>query len=246
MSDTAKAAPPLFASAVARRKWEKLQAEGHRMQRLYFERADGSSGTIDAWGKVLWTDAAPPAAGTVTFAELMTAIDTFGRRPDRLNRAAVESILRTALAEAAAPPAAQTGDELPPFDVQRLQQEVGRLMIAMTTTVRGPDEWLAILWQRCMEERDEAIAAIAARGAQAGDGREAWIPVTERLPDEGAGEVLVWLTGGRCAFDEWRMHREDPTGMGGPTMEMGFMWRDYDFEEVTHWMPLPDAPGEQG
>lgn len=30
-----------------------------------------------------------------------------------------------------------------------------------------------------------------------------WIPVGERLPEVDSGEVLVWLTGGRCAFDEW-------------------------------------------
>lgn len=71
-----------------------------------------------------------------------------------------------------------------------------------------------------------------------------WIPVSERMPDPDAGEVLVWLTGGRCAFDEWHMHREDPTGMGGPTMEMGLMWRDYDFDEITHWMRLPAAPSD--
>lgn len=27
-------------------------------------------------------------------------------------------------------------------------------------------------------------------------------------------------------------------------MEMGVMWRDYDFDEVTHWMPLPTPPEE--
>ena len=45
---------PLFAVAVARRKWEELQDAGHRMQRLYFEREDGSAGHIDAWGVVTW------------------------------------------------------------------------------------------------------------------------------------------------------------------------------------------------
>ena len=46
---------PLFAAAVARRKWEELQDAGHRMQRIYFEREDGSAGHIDAWGVVTWT-----------------------------------------------------------------------------------------------------------------------------------------------------------------------------------------------
>ncbi len=73
--------------------------------------------------------------------------------------------------------------------------------------------------------------------------RARWVPVTERMPEPDAGEVLVLLTSGMCAFDEWHMHREDPTGMSTiHTIEMGLMWRDYDFEEITHWMPLPAAP----
>lgn len=70
-----------------------------------------------------------------------------------------------------------------------------------------------------------------------------WISVEDRLPEPDSGEVLVWLSGGRCAFDEWHMHREDPTGMSTThTLEMGLMWRDYEFEDITHWMPLPAAP----
>jgi hypothetical protein len=48
---------PMFAVGVARRKWESLQAEGYRMQRIHFARSvDGQErrGSIDPWGKVLW------------------------------------------------------------------------------------------------------------------------------------------------------------------------------------------------
>ena len=48
---------PLFAVGVARRKWESLQADGYRMQRIEFARSiDGQEtrGIIDPWGKVLW------------------------------------------------------------------------------------------------------------------------------------------------------------------------------------------------
>ena len=75
------------------------------------------------------------------------------------------------------------------------------------------------------------------------DAAVGWISVADRMPEPDSGEVLVWLTGGRCAFDEWHMHREDPTGMSTTyTMEMGLMWRDYEFEDITHWMPLPQPP----
>lgn len=39
--------------------------------------------------------------------------------------------------------------------------QIGKAMVEMTTTVRGPDEWLAIpeLWRLCAEERDRLRAA---------------------------------------------------------------------------------------
>jgi hypothetical protein len=54
---------PLFAVSVARRKWESLQDEGYRMQRIEFAMSkDGQEkrGSIDPWGKVTW---AAPSAG---------------------------------------------------------------------------------------------------------------------------------------------------------------------------------------
>lgn len=53
---------PLFAVGVARRKWESLQDEGYRMQRIEFAMSkDGKEkrGSIDPWGKVMWTDGVP-------------------------------------------------------------------------------------------------------------------------------------------------------------------------------------------
>lgn len=54
-----------------------------------------------------------------------------------------------------------------PEEIEALYREIGRQMVAMTTTVRGPDEWLAIpeLWRRCMEERDRAYAELSAQKA---------------------------------------------------------------------------------
>jgi hypothetical protein len=92
-------------------------------------------------------------------------------------------------------------------------------------------------WQNAIKSSHAHVGEAAKVDANA-----SWIDCSERMPEPDSGEVLVWLTGGRCAFDEWHMNREDPTGMGGPTMEMGLMWRDYDYDEITHWMPLPAAP----
>ena len=91
--------------------------------------------------------------------------------------------------------------------------------------------------------RDDFEAAYRAGLAATPAPAPQWVPVSERLPEPDSGEVLVWLTGGRCAFDEWHTHREDPIGMSTThVLDMGCMWRDYEFEEVTHWMPIPAAP----
>lgn len=47
-------AKPLFAVAVAARKWAELQEQGHRMQSIAFDGGPGGPGTIDPWGKVTW------------------------------------------------------------------------------------------------------------------------------------------------------------------------------------------------
>jgi hypothetical protein len=59
-----------------------------------------------------------------------------------------------------------------------------------------------------------------------------WIPVTERLPE-------VWQDVIICDV------REDYVTKG--FLDDDKMWHEneyvaYDFEEFTHWMPLPDAP----
>jgi hypothetical protein len=72
---------------------------------------------------------------------------------------------------------------------------------------------------------------------------DGWVPVTERLPEPDSGEVLVYLSGGMYALDEWHTYREDPLGLSTThTIDMGEMWRTFDFDEVTHWQPLPPPP----
>lgn len=70
---------------------------------------------------------------------------------------------RDGLVRLAAPQATEQPADLAQRDedVEALFREVGRQMVEMTTTVRGPDEWLNIpeLWRRCMVERDELRAA---------------------------------------------------------------------------------------
>lgn len=127
-----------------------------------------------------------------------------------------------------------------PFDWHHLSQRVGYA----AGLKAGADLTRELL--PAVHALKDRVATSSAPQPSAVKVPDGWISVEERLPEPDTGEVLVWLTGGRCAFDEWHMHREDPTGMGGPTMDMGLMWRDYDYEDITHWQPLPAAPAAQG
>lgn len=78
--DVTKDVPhPVFASGVARRKWESLQGDGYRMQRIEFTRDDGKRGTIDPWGKVLWISSDHPLPLLRGGAALATSNGSDGR-----------------------------------------------------------------------------------------------------------------------------------------------------------------------
>lgn len=57
-----------------------------------------------------------------------------------------------------------------------------------------------------------------------------WIPVTERLPEDGA-EVLAWSQSGFAYVDWW---------IDGAWKVNSLVDGKYEF--VTHWMPLPQTP----
>lgn len=73
-----------------------------------------------------------------------------------------------------------------------------------------------------------------------------WIACSERMPDVGT-QCLVWVTGqgGFCDIDIWDEQHEDPLGMGGPTVAIGVYWNSNDPDDITHWMPLPEAPSDK-
>ena len=92
------------------------------------------------------------------------------------------------------------------------------------------------------------IDAAKRRCAQAQAERDAlrekqrWIPVTERMPNtipcnagtEYSEAVIVWTTGNKAMIAVW-----DGIDFICPTD----FWEAWG-EEITHWMPLPEAPEE--
>lgn len=69
-----------------------------------------------------------------------------------------------------------------------------------------------------------------------------WIPVSDRMPEEGT-ECLV-LTKHGVTIDTWREQHEAPLSFSSATIPIGLMWDNYEFEDVSHWMPLPQPPKE--
>jgi hypothetical protein len=93
------------------------------------------------------------------------------------------------------------------------------------------------------EKALEAIRKLAAISKRP-EALQRWIPVGEGLPETG-DSVLVYVPGNRhlkVSIDQWRMQREAPVSFSSATIETGMMWDDHEFEEITHWMPMPSLP----
>lgn len=86
----------------------------------------------------------------------------------------------------------------------------------------------------------------AHRGSGFSAGLGAWVPMHERAPaPDTECVVLLRYTLDRppfAAVDKWEMQREDPTGMGGPTMETGYGWNDNYEGDVIAWIAIPLHP----
>ena len=77
-----------------------------------------------------------------------------------------------------------------------------------------------------------------------------WIACDERMPDAGV-EVLVWLAApafkgsSNVAMDTWDEQYEAPVSFSSATIPVGLGWDSgVEWEHITHWMPLPGAPGD--
>jgi hypothetical protein len=73
-----------------------------------------------------------------------------------------------------------------------------------------------------------------------------WISVAERMPEPGT-ECIVWSPGnaqhGPFAYlDTWCEQRECPVSFSTVSVPTGLGWDSSDYDEISHWMPLPPPP----
>lgn len=76
-----------------------------------------------------------------------------------------------------------------------------------------------------------------------------WISVADRMPEPDT-ECLVWSPGNAqhgpmTYIDTWQEQYECPVSFSSASIPVGLGWDSSSFEEITHWMPLPEPPEDQ-
>ena len=71
-----------------------------------------------------------------------------------------------------------------------------------------------------------------------------WIPVTERLPEKITNKVIVLCKNGYRGFGHYEDYNGKQTWYNLENDRPFTAWdlEDCESYEVTHWMPLPEAP----
>lgn len=126
-------------------------------------------------------------------------------------------------------------------ELREAAQRIDKLLAAYHLDPIGP-------YRIDLEAIRDALATLTATTNEAAAQADGWISVHDRMPEPGT-ECIVWIVRNPFAkepyafIDTWDVTREDPLGMGGPTIETGLGWGDNEFEDISHWMPMPGAPG---
>lgn len=71
-----------------------------------------------------------------------------------------------------------------------------------------------------------------------------WVNVGDRVPETGQ-VVLVYFPERsfmQVDIEEWIEFRETPLSWSSITIPTGEGWSESEFEDITHWMPLPSPP----
>ena len=105
----------------------------------------------------------------------------------------------------------------------------------------GVDTWPSCDVDKVGMDAADLIESLTAENAALRE-KQRWVPVIERMPNtipcnagtEYSEAVIVWTNGNKAMIAVW-----DGTDFICPTDFWG-AWG----EEITHWMPLPEAPEE--
>lgn len=140
---------------------------------------------------------------------------------------------------------AADGSEIPVYSEYVLKTDYNALAARLAAAqgevrrlVEANEHWhIRITQEKELREQAESALRDARNAAR-------WIPVSERLPEEDC-EVLVFSSVAgrqRITFDTWGEQYEQPVMFSSHTVPVGKGWSDHEFEQVTHWMPLPKSP----
>lgn len=99
-------------------------------------------------------------------------------------------------------------------------QEIAEILIANGVTIQRECHWATETAYKNGYEKGKQDALM-------------WIPVSERLPEDG-NVVLGYMASRDYRTLKWKNNTQRWEGL----------LLDYAKEFVTHWMPLPEAPGE--
>ena len=94
------------------------------------------------------------------------------------------------------------------------------------------------------EALDALLEDAPPQAAQPAPGVVQWVPAHERVPARGTECVVLLHLYGLpfVSVDTWDVQREDPTGMGGPTIETGEGWNENFERDVIAWIEIPPHP----
>lgn len=81
---------------------------------------------------------------------------------------------------------------------------------------------------------------------------DGWVSVEERMPEPGT-ECLVWVVSSPwaqpgthyAALDTWDEQHEAPLSFSSATIPIGLGWGDHEYEDITHWQPIPAPPNSK-
>lgn len=120
-------------------------------------------------------------------------------------------------------------------DVEARETELFKSWLRTVCFQAPPDAACDLAWS--------AWKHVAARASQQPGAQ--WIACSERMPDEGQDCLVLLCWDDQQPYigiDTWHMGSERPLEFSSATIETGLEWAEHDYDEISHWLPLPEPP----